>query len=72
MKKETDNSVKDQTPHCSKHVVSKSALIQQKMTVKEKALYLIEKFDVKYYYKFTKGQLPEQCKHKTNINQTIV
>lgn len=40
------------------HVVRESALIQQKMTVKEKALYLIEKFDIKYYYKFTNGQLP--------------
>jgi hypothetical protein len=28
------------------------------MTPKEKAIELVTKFDVKYYYKFTKGQFP--------------
>lgn len=41
------------------------------MKPKEKAIDLIKKFDVKYYYKLTKGQLPVSM-HNSVIKECIL
>jgi hypothetical protein len=41
------------------------------MDVRKKAVDLIKKFDVKYYYKLTKGQLPVSM-HNSVIKECIL
>jgi hypothetical protein len=41
------------------------------MTPRKKAIDLIKKFDVKYYYKFTKGQFPVSM-HNSVIKQCVL
>jgi hypothetical protein len=41
------------------------------MTPKDKAIDLIKKFDVKYYYKVTKGQFPVSM-HNSVIKQCVL
>ena len=41
------------------------------MDVRKKAIDLIKKFDVKYYYKLTKGQLPVSM-HNSVIKECIL
>jgi hypothetical protein len=41
------------------------------MDVKKRAVDLIKKFDVKYYYKLTKGQLPVSM-HNSVIKECIL